>query len=247
MIRRTLFGLVSAAALITSANAADIGGYKDGPYTAGPVWTGFYAGAHAGGVWGDVDLKDVNGGVAPGPFSFSASGAFGGGTAGYNFQRGNFVFGVEGDIGYMDLSGSRTIPSSDPAKAQNVTLDGGLYGDIGGRLGYAFAGTLLYAKGGFAFYDGEAKQVTTKPGYKPTATNTFTGWTVGGGVEHYISRAWSVKAEYLHFDFGTEHGAQTSISDAPIGFVYKNSFDVTADSVKVGLNYHPGSSYEPLK
>ena len=62
----------------------------------------------------------------------------------------------------------------------------------------------------------------------------------GGGVEHFLTPAWSVKAEYLHFDFGTQHGAQTSISDPPVGYVYTNSFKVTADTAKVGVKstYH---------
>ena len=31
--------------------------------------------------------------------------------------------------------------------------------------------------------------------------NTLTGWTVGGGVEWKVSPLWSIKAEYLHFEF----------------------------------------------
>jgi outer membrane immunogenic protein len=244
--------LTSVVALC-SANAADmyrapdaVGSYKDAP-VFGYSWTGFYAGVHVGGVWGNVDVTDTTGGVTPGPFKFSPEGVFGGGTAGYNLQRGNFVFGVETDVGYMNLSGSGIIPSSSPQFHQDATLDGGAYGDVAARLGYAFDRTLLYAKGGFAFYDGEGTQVTTKPGYVHSGTGIFTGWTAGGGIEHYISPSWSVKGEYLHFDFGTQGGSQTSVGDPPIGFVYKNKFEVTADSAKAGVNYHFGSSYEPLK
>jgi outer membrane immunogenic protein len=114
----------------------------------------------------------------------------------------------------MNLTRHRTIPSSTPPNFQNVTLGGGAFGDVTGSLGDAFDHTLIYAKGGFALYDGEAKQVTTKPGYAPAGTGTFTGWTVGGGIEHFINPAWSIKAEYLHFDFGRKGGAQTSLTDA---------------------------------
>ena len=62
---------------------------------------------------------------------------------------------------------------------------GGLYGDLTGRLGYAFGPALVYAKGGFAFFDGEAK--VTIAGDTSTATNTFTGWTLGGGLEYALS------------------------------------------------------------
>jgi outer membrane immunogenic protein len=256
MLRGLVFGAVSSLALLSAASAADmyrapegVGGYKD-DFVPSAIWTGFYLGAHAGGVWGNENIKDnINDGVPPGPFPYSASGAFGGGTAGYNLQRGHFVFGVEADAGYMDLHGSTIIGSSVAADHQNVTLDGGAYGDITGRLGYAFDRTLVYAKGGFAFYDGEAKQTTTNPGYVTTGTSTFTGWTAGAGIEHFFSPAWSVKAEYLHFDFGTQSGYQTNVGDltSPLGYRFRNWTDVTADSVKVGVNYHFGQGYEPLK
>jgi outer membrane immunogenic protein len=250
MLRKPILGLLGMVALATSADAADIyraGGFKDTPYVMAPIWTGFYLGAHVGGAWGDVDVRDLNGGVLPGPFSFSPDGVFGGGTGGYNLQFGSFLFGIEGDIGYMDLSGAGIIPSANPGRHQDISLDGGLYGDITARLGYAFDRMLVYAKGGFAFYDSEGKQVTTTPGYVHSGTDTLTGWTAGGGIEYLISPSWSIKAEYLHFDFGSQGASQTSVGDDPIGFVYKNKFDVTAESVKAGVNYHIGQAYTPLK
>jgi hypothetical protein len=35
----------------------------------------------------------------------------------------------------------------------------------------------------------------------------------------------------------SRQGLQTSVSDPPIGFVYKNRTDVDADTVKLGVNY----------
>ncbi len=255
MFRQFILASTSLLALTASAFAADIyvpagpASYKDAPVYE-PVWTGFYLGANIGGVWGNESIKDnVNDGVPPGPFPYSASGAFGGGTAGYNFQRGRFVFGIEADGGYMDLHGSTTIGSAHAGNLQNVTLNGGAYGDVTGRLGYAFDHTLIYAKGGFAFFDGEGNQATTASGYVPTGTGSFTGWTAGGGVEHFFNPSWSVKAEYLHFDFGTQSGYQTNVGDptSPLGYRFRNWTSVSADSVKVGINYHFGALYEPLK
>lgn len=250
-MRAIILGALCGAAFAATANAGDL--YTPGPAASGgaygPTWTGFYLGADVGGAWGNAVLKDTNGGVAPGPFPFSPSGVFGGGTAGYNLQAGHFVFGVETDVGYMDLSGSTTIGSAHAGSHQNVTLDGGAYGDLTGRIGYSLGQTLVYAKGGFAFYDGQGKQATTSPGYAPTGTGTFTGWTVGGGAEYFLSPAWSVKAEYLHFDFGHQGGYQTNVGDlsSPLGYRFANNFDLTADSVKAGINYHIGGLYEPLK
>ena len=204
---------------------------------AGDRWEGAYVGLHAGYGWGDVSVKDTTGGVAPGPFDYTAKGFLGGATAGYNLQAGIAVVGIEGDIGYLRLKGSGIIPSSDPAQHQDITLDGGLYGDITGRLGFVLGNALIYGKGGLALYDGEALQKTTKPGFVSHGTDTFTGWTAGGGIEFALSPHTTLKAEYLHFDFGHQGGDQTSVTDVPIGFVYKNTTSVTADSVKLGINY----------
>lgn len=208
--------------------------FADRPFS----WTGFYAGAYVGYAWGNVDVTDTTGGVTPGPFSYDPKGAFGGATAGYNWQFQNLVVGIEGDFGYMDLTGAGIVPSSTPPNHQDIVLKGGLYGVAAGRIGMAFGKSLVYAKGGLAYFGGEASQTTTKDGYLTTPTGTFTGWAYGGGFETFISPNMSIKAEYLHFDFGTQGGMQTSISDPPIGFHYLDKHDVTADSIKVGLNVH---------
>jgi len=197
-----------------------------------------YVGLHAGGAWGSAAVTDISGGVTPGPFSYSPAGVFGGGTTGLNWQMGNLVAGVEGDLGFMDLAGAGTAPSSIPGLHQDLTLSSGFYGDATGRLGFAFGHTLLYGKGGFAAYNGQARQVTQNPGYVTTGTQIFTGWTIGGGIEQNVAGNMNVKLEYDHFDFGSQGGSQTSISDPPVGFVYTNSTKLTAEAVKIGIDWH---------
>ena len=80
-----------------------------------------------------------------------------------------------------------------------------------GRIGLALDRTLIYGKGGWAYLDGDANQQTTKPWYKATGTDSFSGYAYGGGVEHMIRPNWSVKVEFLHFDFGTEGGVQEKV------------------------------------
>ncbi len=97
---------------------------------------------------------------------------------------------------------------------------GDLYGDITGRLGYAWDRALFYAKGGVAFLNADFKasysgQNCVTTGDCPYATHkgpstfnydhsdTLVGWTVGAGVEYALNQSWSVKAEYQHFDFGS--------------------------------------------
>ena len=235
---------IIAAALLTSTSAvaADLS-----PQVAEPVapvvaynWTGFYAGLSAGYVHSHAKVTDVSRGVAPGPFSYSSDGGIGNGQLGYNYQINSVVLGVEVDIGYLGSDGKGRINSASATSHQDLTLDGGLYGDATVRLGYAFGPALLYAKGGFAFFNGEAKQTTTSPGYATTGTDTFTGWTLGAGVEYMLTQNLSVKLEYQHLGFGTQSGFQTALvadPPTPAGFIFRNETDLHADTVKIGMNY----------
>ena len=150
------------------------------------------------------------------------------------------VVGVEGVFGFIDPNGRGFVPSSTPPFHQDLTLQTGLYGDVTGRVGLAFGAALVYAKGGWAFFDGEARQTTTKPGYVTNGTDTFEGWTLGGASNTSLPSI-SLKVEYQHFDFRPEVGDQTSIGDPPIGHVYHNWTDLTMDSVIVGVNYKFGA------
>jgi outer membrane immunogenic protein len=223
--------LTSVAAL-TTANAADLAPVYKAPVYKAPIvypsWAGFYIGGHVGGAWGDLDVNDIN--EDRNTFKNSSSGVFGGGTIGYNFQTGSWVYGVEADLGAMGLSHSAT----NPLNADIVSkIDSGFYADATARLGYAFDKTLVYAKGGYAYYGGSIS--ITDLGNPATSKVTgFSGWTVGGGVEYKIAPAWSVKAEYQFFDFGN---SSLGIADNAL---FTDHYDnkLTIHTVKGGINYH---------
>jgi len=246
---RTGVALGGAFALVLAASASAHAG-------EGYNWTGLYVGAHAGYAWGDVSVRDIDGGVDPGPFDYSPDGVFGGGTVGANWQLGAVLVGVEGDLGYLDLSGDKIIGSSTGSPHhQDLTLDGGFYALGAGRLGITFGRTLVYGKGGYAYFDGEAKQATTKDYYSKEGTGSFAGWAYGGGIEQALGGGWSIKAEYLHFDFGSEGGVQEKTSlatggepddDTPVGSKFHNEHDLDVDTVKIGINYKFGGRDEPL-
>ena len=90
----------------------------------------------------------------------------GGGTLGCNWQPvgSPFVLGLEGEGGYMRLSGQafdpRTIVSiqTTPDVLGSAKV-GDWYAMITGRLGYAWDRTLLYVKGGAAFVPTQASVV----------------------------------------------------------------------------------------
>lgn len=244
MVRVGVLGVVFGAVvlLVTPVQAGD---FDHGP----AIWSGFYVGAHAGYAQGDAtttdDIKDwcSPGDTAcikkyVGPFDWSPEGGFGGGTIGVNWQHGMFVVGIEGDLGYMGVTGSRKTDSSNPVKYQTLEVDGGFYGVAAGRLGLAFGRTLVYAKSGWAYYDTNITQTTTNPGFTTHGTDALTGWAYGGGLEHALGQGWSIKAEYLHFQFDSEQGDQTRDDD---GYTFGNSSDLDVDTVKLGVNYKFGA------
>jgi outer membrane immunogenic protein len=215
----------------------------------------------------------------------SSTGLIAGGQLGYNIQRGNFVFGPEADIGFLGLSTSKSAAFNPPANYTcdgypsifcgvnaNYTNSGGLYGDLTGRLGYATDRSLLYVKGGLAVVNDQfsanyqGSNCTYLPGgcwgvqNTPSAFNfghseTLIGWTLGAGAEYALSPAWSLKAEYQHFDFGKmsySYSGCVPVPGAPVtcpGTWYtsringKTDISVTADAVSVGVNYHLGESW----
>jgi outer membrane immunogenic protein len=221
------FALTGVAAM-ASANAADLA-VKAPVYKAAPMvypsWAGLYIGGHIGGAWGTTDVTDFD--EDRHQFKNNSSGLFGGGTVGYNFQTGNFVYGVEADFGGMGLSHSTVEAGPNHITSQ---IGSGFYMDATARLGYAFDKTLVYAKGGYAFFDGPVTVVD--PGEALTGVKGLNGWTVGGGIEYKIAPAWSVKAEYQFFDFGT-----TSVVMPPSD---PDRFDnkLTVHTLKAGVNYH---------
>ena len=234
--------LCAGASLIAMpAIAADLPKAAPVPvYAPAPAvnWTGFYAGVNIGGAQGHVSTTDLNGGVPPGPFNYNTNGVIGGGQVGFNYQWNNIVAGLEVDLGYMGATGKGFVPSSTPGQHQDLTLSGGLTAGVSGRLGYAYGNFLPYFKGGYVFYDGHAMQQTTKAGYVPTATGSYDGTAIGGGLEYALRPDWSIKVEYLHYDLGSQGGKQTSIGDPPIGFQYLNSTSVSFDTYRIGANYH---------
>ncbi len=242
MIRMSVLGFVSALALVSAANAADMyvpgpaaGGYKDAPVAA---WTGFYAGVNGGYAWSDTSnqlaYSPAFGGLAP-------EGGFGGGQIGYNVQRDRIVFGIEADIQGGSISATGSDAGLDQFKSELV-----YFGTVRGRLGYAFDRALVYATGGLAY--GEVKNsavaVTSTPDY--TIDKTAVGYALGGGVEYKIGGAWSVKGEYQYINLGKNDPTSAGVSYSSVA-VGGTVNDDAYHTFRVGLNYHIAPSYEPLK
>ena len=218
-VKKILLTTASLIALgMAPAIAADLGAR---PYTKAPAaaiainnWTGFYLGAMGGYAQENSD------GIG------TLSGGFAGGTAGYNWQMGNVVLGIEADAAWADVGA-------------NVGLFGGLasvdytiraMGTVRGRIGYAFDQVLVYGTGGYAWSDN--RFTATALGVSVSDDRFHSGWTLGAGVEVMFAPKWSVKAEYLYksLEGGTYFGS-TVPGGVQVGTINLNS-------VQVGVNYH---------
>jgi outer membrane immunogenic protein len=264
-MKKLYIAVLSGAVLAVagSATAADLGPrpvYKaPPPPVVAPVpifsWAGAYVGLFAGYGWGKADATEPfaagNGffyNLGGNPYSFDADGFFGGGTLGHSWQSGAFVYGLEGEIGYLGLKGSRIDPNGIAIGTPDTTttFKSDFYAAMTGRLGMAMGNVLYYANGGGALLD--AKATTIDPCIAPpagcgqatlsmTGDETMFGWTAGGGIEWAYAANWTAKVEYAYFNFGKVDTAGIS----SFGEHETQSIDVTAHTVKVGVNYRWGA------
>jgi outer membrane immunogenic protein len=217
------------AGVAMPAFAADPVYVDPAPVVVAPAaydWSGIYVGLQAGYLSGNADHSFSNG--APSGDS-GPDGFIGGVYAGYNWQFGNTVFGIEGDIEGGDINGSY----SNVTGATSVgTSDLNWQASVRARLGYAAGRYLLYVTGGWAYGDfdfgGGPVPLPVAGGY----SQSLNGWTVGGGAEAMFTANWIGRIEYRYTDFGTASGTL-----AP-GFPgVTMPVDVDTHAVRVGLAY----------
>lgn len=205
MMRRFLAAAIVAATGLgaAGAHAADYAPYRQ-PYTVHqPLnaysWAGPYLGANIGYNWGSVTFAPAK-----------PSGISGGVQAGYNWQSGPLVFGLEGDI---QASGANDTFAA--WKFSNPW-----FGTVRGRIGYSFGNVLFYGTGGLAF--GSVRTAN----FGTSESHTSPGWTLGVGAEFGLSQNWSAKIEYLH----------VSLSDSRFGMTgLPHAYD--SNIVRFGVNY----------
>lgn len=211
-------------------------------------WSGLYFGINGGyGVGGDeinqfetiagtpIGTSFANSTVAP-------TGGLFGAQAGYNWQSGPIVFGVEGDMQRAMLRGTSCGIECTPtfiAPLFYTTVEQKLdwFATARGRLGFANDGYLFYLTGGGAF--GGVKETDAAPGEGASASFSQSrgGWTVGAGLEAQLWGNWSGKLEYLHLDLGN---TSNSFTVPAIPSILYTSSTIRDDIVRAGLNYRLG-------
>jgi outer membrane immunogenic protein len=245
--------LLTAAALLvagTSAFAADLTvrpmRVKAPPLVAVPFsWTGCYLGVEGGYQWGRSEQIARSGYDAGRTLTggYDLSGGMAGGTVGCNYQfSNNIVIGIENDYSWTDKKGSAYDLKPFNTKVLNSTKEKWI-DTLRGRVGYAFDRFMVYGTGGVAFAGTDITVAT--PGFGTvTDSQSRTGWTAGVGAEWAVYTgpmgALTVKAEYLHADFGSERYINTPINykvGCTTTSIVSRDVKLSDDMVRVGANW----------
>jgi len=242
-----------AAALSVLATASAASAQDESPFA------GFYVGANVGGTWGNTDNKitaasgtgsvvilpgDVNNINALAVENGNGFRFHGGAEAGYNYQMGALLLGIETDFGFFDLKQSKSSTFQSAALVNppiNITIHQEVTTDwlwtVRPRIGYVGGNWMVYGTGGMAM--APVKLTTT---YSDTAASpnvfsasedaTKTGWALGFGGAYAFNPNWSLKAEYLYTDLGRVH-ASTSNSFATL----TTEAQARANIFRLGVDY----------
>ena len=223
-------------------------------------WTGFYVGGNVGYSWGHGAPTYNEPAIAGNIFSTlpatltganNLDGAIGGIQFGYNWQVGNWVYGLEADIQAADERAARDFGPFFGGKGGvfSATLDSNIqwFGTVRPRVGWLVTPTtMVYATGGLAYGSVHASGSFTDTscscmwGFDKRSTNV--GYAAGGGVEgsfpnwsNWNLRNWTWKVEYLYLDLGTLSG---SGFDTDFSGTYTYSARFTDNILRFGVNYN---------
>ena len=218
--------LMAGVASLSAAKAADLPNrsYPTAPQqsyyspTSAFNWGGVYAGVNAGFDVGKF-TKDFN-------YMGTSTGGLVGGTIGYNYQSGQAVFGIEGDLDYNSFSNSGTKAVNNfgtgTGKADSLLT-------VRGRVGYAYDKFLPYITAGYAGGDVKGTFNDTVNRATFSQNNWQNGYTLGLGVEYAFTNNISAKIEYLYTRLN-----DTSYFSSPDHMKAGFSDNV----IRAGINYH---------
>lgn len=180
----TMMASAASFIAISAANAADAVDQipqapvaVEEPAPAVGNWQGYYLGATGAYDWGRFGAGDRDGKLGGGLYT------------GYNWQSGQIVYGVEGDVAYNGEKAD-TYPDLEGKAGWN--------GSLRGRVGYDMNPFLIYGTAGVAIQDNKLSDATSSD------SKTAVGYTVGAGAEAFVTSNITARLEYRYTDFGAK-------------------------------------------
>jgi outer membrane immunogenic protein len=249
LLRCYLLATASSIALMGTATAADLPVKAQPAPPVAPVlwsWAGPYMGLNLGAAWNHAAFSDDIGpsgtrlvfpAAMADPFwSPTTAGFTIGGQAGYNWQTGNVVYGVEGDLNWVDSRASAIISANTIHEAASTKLD--WMSSLRGRVGWAFSQVLVYGTGGVAFaHFSDAWGYAPGGGHDFTTNDVRVGWTAGGGLEYMITSHWTVRIEGLYADYGSKDLTVVNPTSSGLSGSYSSTFRHTVSTARAALNW----------
>ena len=126
------------------------------------------------------------------PISAAPNGGLLGGPAGYNYQVGQFVGGVEADLDWTDMNKSNVYALGTNKFSTSTMTTERL------RAGIALDRTLLFVTGGYAGIETKGSFNDTLNLISGSQSTWRNGGVIGGGVEYAFTNNITAKAEYLY-------------------------------------------------
>jgi len=253
---RLVLGIVFAMAVAGPVAAADMGfpsmPVKAPSYAPAFSWTGTYVGADLGGVWGTFDFaptttNNITGAVgAPAVAGLNNSSVIGGFQAGYNWQIGQWVLGLEQDYQFTGLKQTMTFaaPAGLLLAGDSMAVKTDYLTATRVKLGMAWDRAMVYAAGGLE--TGELDVSSTyvaRAGGSPAmgftdAHKLHVGFNVGAGVDYAVTNNVFIGVEYRYLDLGNETYNLGAFTPAGIAAqTVSNTVDLKASQVTARLNF----------
>ena len=174
--------------------------------------------------------------------SATGSGWVAGAQAGYNWQQGSWVYGLETDLSGTGLKSSMSggltsiAPCVGDAASTSAKID--WYGTARGRIGWTAGNVLFYGTGGLAYGQVDLSSSYTAAFLSTNAetSSTRAGWVAGAGIEYLLQPNLTLNLGYQYVDLGT-----TSLASSTMGGGFSVTQTASAHAafsvVTIGFNW----------
>ena len=244
-MKRLLLTTVSLGmlTLVSPALGADLPVYTKAPAIATPVydWSGFYVGVFGGGGFGNHNVNNALGSSSTFTnftANYSSQGGLAGGEAGFNWQSGNYVLGIEADGFWSGIKGSDAAAINAGSFAITSVDEDNLRwgGTLRARGGFTIDRWLMFFTGGWAF--GDLVHTNTDPVF---GVDRFTvhanGLTAGAGFAYALTNNVIGKFEYRYYNFNGYNRPGTPFTpNGQLPYTTESTYSV----VTIGLDYKFG-------
>jgi outer membrane immunogenic protein len=189
-------------------------------------WAGFYVNESGDLGFSSGATSTLNGLLGPGGMAAHSIGGLSSGAVGANWQTGDTVIGVQGDMQWADQAAA-AITDCGLGCSLNDHARVPWLATLRARAGKAFDRLFVYGTGGFATFGAANNLSAGGFGSTPNFIDLSAGninWSIGGGMELSLDKNVSAKIEYLH-------NTPTSVS----GSLFDN--DSKNNIVRGGIDY----------